>query len=74
MDDKNTYENRPHKALPIYTIYFLGHELVHLKNSPIINVNREYIDNYSKNKLTEKEEFIECLTHNTNSNSQSFRQ
>jgi hypothetical protein len=65
IDPKNTYPNEPHKAIPIYTIYFLGHALEHAKTSPIININREYIDNYSKQKITEKEEFIECLTHNS---------
>ena len=65
LDENNSYENNPNKALPIYTIYFLGHELSHSPTSPIINVTREYIDNYSKEKLTQKEEFIECLTHNS---------
>jgi methyl-accepting chemotaxis protein len=65
MDSKNAYSESPTKSYPLYTIYFLGHELVHSKHSPIINVNREYIDNYTKEKLTEKEEFIECLTHNS---------
>lgn len=64
-DPNNSYPNQPEKAIPIYTIYFLGHNLDHSTQSPIINVNREYIDNYSKQKLTEKEEFIECLTHNS---------
>ena len=65
LDNKNTYPENSTKAYPIYTIYFLGHELAHSQSSPIINVNREYIDNYSKQKLAHKEEFIECLTHNS---------
>jgi len=65
LNDNNTYPNQPNKAIPIYTIYFLGTSLAHAKNSPIINVNRQYIDNYSKEEITEKEEFIECLTHNS---------
>jgi len=65
LSDNNTYPNQPTKAIPIYTIYFLGHQLSHSTSSPIINVNREYIDNFTKQKLAEKEEFIECLTHNS---------
>jgi hypothetical protein len=65
LNENNTYDNQSTKAIPIYTIYFLGHCLAHSRKSPIINVNRAYIDNYSKEKLTEKEEFIECLTHNS---------
>lgn len=65
LNENNTYPNEPKKAIPIYTIYFLGKTLAHSKKSPIINVNRNYIDNYSKEILTEKEEFIECLTHNS---------
>lgn len=59
----NTYPNQPNSAMPIYTIYFLGTTLANYKHSPIINVNRQYIDNYNKDILLEKEEFIECLTH-----------
>jgi len=65
LSENNTYPNQPTKAIPIYTIYFLGHKLPHSATSPIINVNREYIDNFTKEKLTDKEEFIECLTHNS---------
>lgn len=65
LNENNTYPSEPKKAIPIYTIYFLGKTLAHSKKSPIINVNRNYIDNYSKEILTEKEEFIECLTHNS---------
>ncbi len=63
--DQNSYAEKPNKAIPIYTIYFLGKPLKYSKKSPIINVNRHYVDNFSKEILTEKEEFIECLTHNS---------
>ena len=65
MDPNNNALEKPNKAYPIYTIYFLGKTLANNTSSPIINVNREYIDNYTKEKLTEKEEFIESLTHNS---------
>ncbi len=65
MNPNNTYPDNPFKAIPIYTIYFLGKTLSHAQKSPIINVNRNYIDNYTKEILEEKEEFIECLTHNS---------
>ncbi len=65
MDSKNTYPNDPTKVIPLYTIYFLGHTLKYALHSPIINVTRDCIDIYTKEKLPHKEEFIECLTHST---------
>lgn len=65
-DDNNTLlVNKTKNAIPLYTIYFLGHTLKHAKDAPIINVTREYVNNYNKEKLTKKEEFIECLTHDS---------
>ncbi len=52
------------RAFPIISIYFLGHRLEHATSS-IIKVNREYIDCITGEKITEKEEFIECLTHDS---------
>jgi len=52
------------KALPIITIYILGHNLEH-NDSPVIHVKREYYDHATKEKLTTKEEFIESLTHDS---------
>ena len=52
------------RAFPIISIYFLGHRLEHAKSS-IIRVNREYIDCITGKKIEEKEEFIECLTHDS---------
>jgi len=52
------------KAIPIISIYFLGHKLEHI-DSPIIKVNRTYIDVSTKKEIKEKEEFIESLTHDS---------
>ncbi len=53
-----------YNALPIITIYFLGHKLEHTK-VPIIKVQREYKDIASGEVIKEKEDFIECLTHDS---------
>jgi hypothetical protein len=52
------------KALPILSIYFLGHALDHVK-APVVRVNRSYIDAATGEKIAEKEEFIESLTHDS---------
>jgi len=52
------------KALPIISIYILGHNLEY-NDSPVIHVKREYYDHTTKEKLTRKEEFIESLTHDS---------
>ncbi|MCF8373508.1 MAG: hypothetical protein K9H64_17950 [Bacteroidales bacterium] len=51
-------------AIPIVTIYFLGHKLDFI-NAPVIKVNRTYIDLATGENLVTKEEFIESLTHNS---------
>ena len=52
------------KALPILSIYFLGHSLDHT-TAPVVRVNRHYYDAATGEKLKEKEEFIESLTHDS---------
>lgn len=52
------------KALPIMSIYFLGHSLAHTK-APVVRVNRTYIDAATGEQIHEKEEFIESLTHDS---------
>ena len=52
------------KPLPIISIYFLGHKLNHIK-IPFIKVKRAYWDGITGQELTEREEFIECLTHDS---------
>jgi hypothetical protein len=52
------------KALPILSIYFLGHTLANVK-APVVRVNRAYIDAATGEQIHEKEEFIESLTHDS---------
>ena len=52
------------KALPILSIYFLGHTLEYVK-APVVRVNRRYIDAATGEQIHEKEEFIESLTHDS---------
>ncbi|WP_446009366.1 hypothetical protein [Candidatus Electrothrix sp.] len=52
------------KALPIISIYILGHNLEY-NDSPVIHVKRDYYDHATKEKLIRKEEFIESLTHDS---------
>ncbi len=52
------------KALPILSIYFLGHTLDHVK-APVVRVNRKYLDAATGEEIREREEFIESLTHDS---------
>ena len=56
------YANR--KALPILSIYFLGHKLDHIK-APVVRINRSYTDAATGEVIEEKEIFIESLTHDS---------
>jgi len=51
-------------SLPILTIYFLGFNLRKI-TSPVLKVNREYIDLSTMEKLLVKEAFIEQLSHDS---------
>ena len=53
-----------YNALPIVTIYFLGHKLEHT-NAPIIKVQREYLNMVTGETIEEKEPFIEALTYDS---------
>lgn len=75
MDENNQYdtiiktakkEKIKKKALPIISIYFLGHKLDHT-DIPVIKVARTYHDISTKNRdiIDVKEEFIESLTHDS---------
>lgn len=70
-DKKNIYKveatngNMKSIALPIISIYFLGHTLDNIHDIPVIHVNRRYIDAYSKAEITQKDEFIESLSHDS---------
>lgn len=52
------------KAMPILSIYFLGHKLEHI-TVPIIKVQREYYDVTTGEEIKQREEFIESLTHDS---------
>jgi len=52
------------KPLPIISIYFLGYPLDYIK-APVIKVARQYTDVTTGKIIKEKEEFIECLTHDS---------
>ncbi len=52
------------KALPIVSIYFLGHRLAHTQ-VPIIKVARQYQDLSTGKLITQREDFIESLTHDS---------
>ena len=58
---ENTGELKP---LPIISIYFLGHKLDHIK-TPLIKVKRAYFDGTTGEEIKEREEFIECLSHDS---------
>jgi hypothetical protein len=67
QDPNNVYQvddNSEEKALPIICIYFLGHPLQHTQ-SPVVKVQRSYIDAANQKELAHKEEFIESLTHDS---------
>jgi hypothetical protein len=51
------------RAMPLFTIYILGHRLAHNGDVPVIRVNRVYTDNATGANLKERDEFIESLTH-----------
>ncbi len=69
-DEKNAHETTSatgfstFQALPIITIYFLGHTLNHCTASAI-KVGRVYTDIITGETLTQKEPFIESLTHDS---------
>ncbi len=50
------------KVLPIITIYFLGFRLASIK-TPVVKVDRTYTDLVTNEQFTQKEAFIEQLTH-----------
>ncbi|WPD24163.1 MAG: hypothetical protein SD837_06315 [Candidatus Electrothrix scaldis] len=67
QDPNNVYptdDGAGDKALPIICIYFLGHPLEHTE-SPVVKVQRSYIDAATQEELPQKEEFIESLTHDS---------
>jgi hypothetical protein len=64
--DKKTKSNKfVKKALPIISIYFLGHRLEMKEGHPIIGTKRQYVDLSTGEIITEKNNFIESLTHDS---------
>ena len=62
---ENTFRSKGHEsAMPILSIYFLGHSLEHTK-LPLIRVVRQYQDGAGNVLPGAKEEFIESLTHDS---------
>lgn len=61
-EGKPEYTHR--RALPILSIYFLGHTLDQIK-APVVRVNRHYVDAATGERIHEREEFIESLTHDS---------
>ena len=51
-------------GLPVISIYFLGHRLEHT-NASIISVKRQCMDVVTNEEITEKENFVESLTHDS---------
>ena len=77
LSEENTYKKkviRKHmgkpvemeetKAIPLLSIYFLGYPLEHFK-VPVIRVQRDIYNDATNEKLEGREEFIECLTHDS---------
>jgi hypothetical protein len=77
LSEENTYKKkviRKHlgklveveetKAIPILSIYFLGYPLDHFR-IPVIRVQRDSYNDATNEKLEGREEFIECLTHDS---------
>ncbi|MCI5138580.1 MAG: hypothetical protein D3922_09240, partial [Candidatus Electrothrix sp. AR1] len=63
---ENVYhdDNGNKKALPIISVYFLGHRLSGTDRA-VIKVQRAYYDGITEEKLSCREEFIESLTHDS---------
>ncbi len=58
------YIKSNYPAIPIVSIYFLGYGLERIK-TPVVKVQREYINLTNNLVIIEKEEFIESLTHDS---------
>ncbi|MEA3297861.1 MAG: hypothetical protein U9R56_08360 [candidate division Zixibacteria bacterium] len=67
QEESNIYideQSRRKRAMPIISIYILGHNLQYNDN-PVIQVKRDYYDQATREKLAHREEFIESLTHDS---------
>lgn len=57
-------DEKPKLPLPIITIYFLGFELDGI-NAPVVQILRQYYDVAKGEKIEQKTDFIELLTHDS---------
>ena len=66
QDEKNTFQDTEGKrqALPIFTIYFLGHTLETIR-VPVLKVKRECVDAATGERMEGRDPFIEGLTHDS---------
>ncbi len=65
LSKDNSYTvNGELRAMPILSIYLLGHSLEHTE-SPVIRVVRQYLDATGKEEIDLPEDFIESLTHDS---------
>jgi len=65
LSKENSYTvNGELRAMPILSIYLLGHSLEHTE-SPVIRVVRQYLDATGRERLDHREDFIESLTHDS---------
>jgi len=65
LSKENSYTvNGELRAMPILSIYLLGHSLEHTE-SPVIRVVRQYLDATGREKIARQEDFIESLTHDS---------
>ncbi|MEO0044624.1 MAG: hypothetical protein RL329_4073 [Bacteroidota bacterium] len=67
LDPKTKRNRYVKKALPILSIYFLGHRLRMLEadGRPVVRISRFYTDAATGEVLTQKDPFIESLTHDS---------
>jgi hypothetical protein len=63
-DDSKHEKKTVRRGIPLLTIYFLGHRLEHTQ-AAVIQIRREIVDLATGQPLTEKEPFIEGLTHDS---------
>ena len=65
LSKENSYMvNGELRAMPILSIYLLGHSLEHTE-SPVIRVVRQYLDATGREQIAHQEDFIESLTHDS---------
>ena len=66
QDEKNTVTEADGKrqALPIFTIYFLGHKLTNIQ-APVVKVRRACFDAATGERLEGRDPFVEALTHDS---------